>query len=75
MKNNPLLALALLAFCLIIFISFLVGEFIIRPKRIRWSQGLWFCAWLVFEIALIGSISFLFYNVIGDFMIFTSTAI
>ena len=66
-KITPLLALALLAFCLIIFISFLVGEFIIRPKRIRWSQGLWFCAWLVFEIALIGSISFLFYNVIGGF--------
>ena len=66
-KITPLLALALLGFCLIIFMSFLACEFIIRPKQIRWSQGSWFYGWLVTEITLIGSISFLFYNLIGGF--------
>ena len=31
------------------------------------GQGSWFYGWLVAEIALIGSISFLFYNLIGGF--------
>lgn len=66
-KITLLLAMVLLVFGLIVFVSFLICEFVIRPGRFTTLRISNFYLWLVLEIILVGSVSFFFYNLIGGF--------
>lgn len=61
------LAIVLLVFSLIVFGAILFCEYLVKPKRINTFQRLKFLIWILTEIILVSSITFFFYNLIGEF--------
>jgi len=66
-KISLLLVFILLVMTVIIFTIILICEFIIRPLIFKTFPKSLIVAWLLLEIIIISSITFLLYNIVGEF--------
>jgi len=66
-KISPTLALAILTLAVIIIFILLLCEFILRPLLWKTNKIMPFVSWLVLEILMVSSCTFLLYNVLGEF--------
>jgi hypothetical protein len=66
-KISPILALAVFALAVIIILIFLTCEFILRPLVLKTNTIIPFVGWLIFEILIVSSCTFLLYNTLGGF--------
>jgi len=66
-KISPTLALAILTLAVIIILILLLCEFIVRPILWKTNKMMPFVGWLVLEILIVGSCTFLLYNTLGGF--------
>ena len=66
-KISLILFLALLALSVIVFIVFLICEFLIRPFIWKTNTTFSFIGWVVIELILLCSTTFLLYNILGGF--------
>jgi len=70
-KISLILVLGLFAVATFIFLSILISEFIIRPLLFITNTLINFVAWLLIEITVICTGTFLVYNILGEFHDFT----
>ncbi len=66
-KISLILILVVFAIAAIIFLSILFNEFIIRPLLFKTATILHFVTWLIFEIIIAATCTFLLYNMLGGF--------
>lgn len=66
-KISPVLALAVLTLAGIIVLIFLACEFMLRPLVWKTNTMIPFTIWLVVELLIVSSFTFLLYNAIGGF--------
>lgn len=66
-KITLLLAFILLVLAVIIFVIILISEFLIRPLFFSTFPQLSILVWLLLEIFLISTTTFLLYNILGEF--------
>src|SRR6056297_611338 len=66
-KITPLLIIMLFVFGLIVSLTFLALEFIVKPRLFPKINPNTYMVWICIELWIVASATFMFYNILGEF--------